>query len=446
MPTQPEIRTRLTGELEALLERRQHALRGLERLCLVRALEQDPELVPAQPRDRVRRAHAAQEPLGHQLQHLVARGVPEPVVDGLEVVEVDEQHRHVRIAAAERVLGPVVEERAVRQPGQLVVEGAVAELLLEALAGVVVAHGQHQAADTRVVDQVGGHHGHVPVRALGVDHPPLGLRRLAARLVGHGGQEAGDTGDVAGMHTVQQQVAGVAAERRGRAGHRLQLPRGVHDQDQIRRVAHDRLQPIAALLRDPLEGDRVLQPAAPLVREQREQGGQREQGRGRGGMLIHRPRREQADGREQEVDEVGPGVGAQVVARVDAEPDPHPQRADDEVEPGLHDERRGHEHGGRRHRSGIGREREQRRGPERVPRVADPQQDAQRLHLPAHELRQAREEARREHEQRHDGRLQEHEHRDHREHDRARVALADGELDARDHGVEHGQADAGRAG
>ena len=81
---------------------------------------------PAASRSVRRRAHDAQQ--------LVAGRVAERVVDLLEVVEVDEQHREplvLRVARVQRVLEPVDEQRAVRQPGQRVVERAVRQLLLE---------------------------------------------------------------------------------------------------------------------------------------------------------------------------------------------------------------------------------------------------------------------------------------------------------------------------
>ena len=60
-------------------------------------------------------------------QHLVAARVPEAVVDGLEAVEVEEEHgqrRVLALLAADRVVEPVEEQHAVRQPGQRVVERA----------------------------------------------------------------------------------------------------------------------------------------------------------------------------------------------------------------------------------------------------------------------------------------------------------------------------------
>ena len=65
-----------------------------------RPRHEDGELVAAQPRDEVaRRGPAATSSAGHLAEHLVAAGVPVPVVHGLEVVDV-EQHDRDRAAVA----------------------------------------------------------------------------------------------------------------------------------------------------------------------------------------------------------------------------------------------------------------------------------------------------------------------------------------------------------
>ena len=53
----------------------------------------DRELVAAEAGDDVVGAQHAAQPLGHGDEQPVAGAVPERVVDELEVVEVDEQHR-----------------------------------------------------------------------------------------------------------------------------------------------------------------------------------------------------------------------------------------------------------------------------------------------------------------------------------------------------------------
>ena len=84
--------------------------------------------------------------------------MPEAVVDGLEVVEVDEQHGDVGEAALrthERVLDAIREQRAVREVGDRIMEGLVLELVLEGLALAHVAAVEHDAANVLVVQQVG---------------------------------------------------------------------------------------------------------------------------------------------------------------------------------------------------------------------------------------------------------------------------------------------------
>ena len=61
--------------------------------CARHFRQQDDEFVPAQPADRVGLANARLEAPRDRLQHPVADGVAERIVDVLEPVHVDEQHR-----------------------------------------------------------------------------------------------------------------------------------------------------------------------------------------------------------------------------------------------------------------------------------------------------------------------------------------------------------------
>ena len=128
---------------------------------------QDDELVAAEAGDGVGRADRLLEPRGERAQEGVAGVVAERVVDDLEAVEVEQQHRRRMAAAAgahERVREPVEEERAVRQARQLVVQRA-------AMGGGLGAdalerggeHGRHHGEELQVLGRpgarVGGEHG-----------------------------------------------------------------------------------------------------------------------------------------------------------------------------------------------------------------------------------------------------------------------------------------------
>ena len=82
----------------------------------------------------------------------------EAVVDGLEVVQVDEHdadRRPPANRAHDRVLDAVGEQRPVGEARDRVVEGLVGELVLERLALADVAAVQDDAADVLVLQQVG---------------------------------------------------------------------------------------------------------------------------------------------------------------------------------------------------------------------------------------------------------------------------------------------------
>ena len=120
-------------------------------------LEQDRELVAGQAAGGVARADRVRQAARHLDEEAVAGAVAEGVVDVLEVVEVDQQDRRHRPAAAaprERVGDAVGEEGAVGEPGQRVVERLVAELGLEVRAFGHVVRVDDQAADRRVVEEV----------------------------------------------------------------------------------------------------------------------------------------------------------------------------------------------------------------------------------------------------------------------------------------------------
>ena len=131
-------------------EQVEDALGGVGGLLAADVLEQDRELVAAEARGGVDAAHGAVEPPRDRDQHLVADRVPERVVDLLEVVEVEEEHRERAVVAApagQRLARGLDEHRAVGEPGDGVVEGLVRELGLERLALADVAGVEQDAAD-----------------------------------------------------------------------------------------------------------------------------------------------------------------------------------------------------------------------------------------------------------------------------------------------------------
>ena len=98
---------------------------------LLDALEQDHELVATPAGHRVGCAHRTGQPLGDDHQHPVADLVPVPIVDRLEVVEVDEQECAATAAAAaagHRMGEPLLEQPAVGETGQPVMGREVEEL------------------------------------------------------------------------------------------------------------------------------------------------------------------------------------------------------------------------------------------------------------------------------------------------------------------------------
>ena len=90
--------------------------------------EKDDELVTTQAGGRIAGADHRGEPLGDDLQHPVPGVVPQPVVDALEAVEIDEEDGGPQAVA--RAVGHVLaqqveEELAVGEAGQRVVRGHV---------------------------------------------------------------------------------------------------------------------------------------------------------------------------------------------------------------------------------------------------------------------------------------------------------------------------------
>ena len=182
--------------------------------------------------------------LGDLEQQLIAGGVAEAVVDGLEVVEVEEDDRQAELlapGAGDRVAHALVEQRAVGQVGDRVVEGLVGELLLEGLALAHVAAVEDDAADRGVLEQVGVQDLEVPDAAVAVREQALDRLGPAARA--HDPPpEATQQADV--LVGVQQTLEGLADELLGGEAEHLLDRRalvddphvGVEHRDEVRGV------------------------------------------------------------------------------------------------------------------------------------------------------------------------------------------------------------------
>ena len=106
---------------------------------------------PPNRANRSRVAHHAAESRGDLAQQFVADAVPEAVVDDLEVVEVDEQHRDLtRLGSREQCVESFDQRRPIGQLGQIVVGGGVREQLGgPALLGDVFDVGDRQGSHRR---------------------------------------------------------------------------------------------------------------------------------------------------------------------------------------------------------------------------------------------------------------------------------------------------------
>ena len=103
-----------------------------DRARVLHVLEEDGELVAAEPGDGVLRPQADGQPLAEADEQLIARAVSEAVVDDLEAVEIEEQHREQLASAlgARQGMGEAIdEERSIGQAGERIAEGLPRELI-----------------------------------------------------------------------------------------------------------------------------------------------------------------------------------------------------------------------------------------------------------------------------------------------------------------------------
>ena len=106
----------------------------------------DRELLAAEPGNKIARPYAILRGSGEGLDHRVADGVAETVVDLLEAIEVEQDRRHRGAAprsASDRRFTPFVKGATVPEAGQCVGEGGGAEAALDPLLG----EGDHEEGE-----------------------------------------------------------------------------------------------------------------------------------------------------------------------------------------------------------------------------------------------------------------------------------------------------------
>jgi len=212
-------------------------------------LEEDGEFVASETSGRVAGPEGGGEPRRHGDEELVPGGVPEAVVHDFEVVEVEEQDCERRARAPrplEGVLEAVPEQGAVGEPAKSVVERLVFQLLLEPGALADVAHGEDDALDRRVAQEVVGHDLDMTPAVVAMADAPVGGDRSPGPE-GHAGVGRQRLLDIVGMdegrETYAVERAGLVAEGSLRRGGLVGDCRvGAGDQDDVGGVLHEGLE------------------------------------------------------------------------------------------------------------------------------------------------------------------------------------------------------------
>src|SRR4051794_15594769 len=122
--------------------------------------QEDGELVAAEARDHVARAQPLRDDLADVLEHLIAGVMSKRVIDGLEVVEVEHQHRSplaIALDPTQLLLQRTLEEPAVVQPGQVIASSEALQLAVEPLSVGDVLHLRHETPSVAVFIASQGH-------------------------------------------------------------------------------------------------------------------------------------------------------------------------------------------------------------------------------------------------------------------------------------------------
>ena len=207
-------------------------------------IDEHREFVAAETRHRIAGARALHQAVREAAQQLVAGAVPQAVVHGLEVVEVDEQHRrrHAVGDVPDRLVHAVGEQRAIGEQRQRIVERQRAQLVVEPRGIRHVADVERDAANRIHVAQVRDDHLErtlLAVRACGIENAATCSECAARSTWSKTSRTCGAlrpehvvetlAGELAGRHA--QQLLG---RRAGVADHAL----GVADGDHVARAAH----------------------------------------------------------------------------------------------------------------------------------------------------------------------------------------------------------------
>ncbi|KEH14393.1 hypothetical protein GY15_05765 [Delftia sp. 670] len=144
----------LACQLQRLLQQRTHALdlafqlRGRMHGVLAQVLQQHDEVIAAVAGQRGLGPQGLRQALGNHAQQHIAKLQPQAVVEGLEVVHVQQHDGAAAPAPAaggQRLLQPVHQQAAVGQAGERVVEGQAADFLFGGLALALVLQDQQAA-------------------------------------------------------------------------------------------------------------------------------------------------------------------------------------------------------------------------------------------------------------------------------------------------------------
>ena len=113
------------------------------------------ELVTGIARHRIRGTDAAAQALGDHAQHLVARRMPVGIVDRLESIQIDEQHREALAGAmrfANDGVEAIVEKQPIGQPGKRIEQALGTPLLARAAQFDRLGEARRRAAQHRLDD------------------------------------------------------------------------------------------------------------------------------------------------------------------------------------------------------------------------------------------------------------------------------------------------------